>query len=247
MISRGGYNLDLTRRIPEPEEVLSDSEAKAYATRKDNRALTYSMVAQDIRERITSVNRVKTLEVCCGAGQLVSALHKITQNPNLYATDGSPILIEEARKRDPCVKFDVQNVHNHPGKGTYELVICKDSFHHFLDPKRGILDLLALTSLGGYVYIFDLNRDCPTEQVKSRLKVIQNVHEGRRFLQSLNASSTVGEFYNLLRDLPISEASVFYPFKFSENNLSVHARLIKQDKTKEHMLNRLFSVYVLRK
>ena len=74
-----GFTPNPSNRIPEPHEVISGEEGKLYAKRKDDRTLTFRMVAYDIKERLEITPEKTILEVCCGAGQLVYFLYIYTK------------------------------------------------------------------------------------------------------------------------------------------------------------------------
>lgn len=247
LFERDGFRTDLSRRVPE-EEVIGGLEGTLYANRKDNRTLSYSMVAYDINERFPIKDEHKVLEICCGAGQLARYLHLLTGNCNIIATDGSKELIDVAKKRhynSLPIKFEVYNVHNHPYKRENDLVICKDSFHHFHNPVKSMNEMLDLLKSDGVLYIFDLTRECPPEQIAYRLNSMQDNHEGRRFLQSLNASFTIEEMKDIIKKSSASKFDSIYPLKFSNENLRYHSELIREDKVKEHLLDRLFTVHLI--
>ena len=138
-----GFTTNLKKRIPEEEEVISGKEGKLYANRKDDRSLNFSMVAYDIIERTNLDKNKRVLEVACGAGQLAYYLYHLTKNKNIIATDGSKELIAASRKRYKKypIKFFVENIHNHPWKEKNDLVIIKDSFHHFKNPIKVIKEI----------------------------------------------------------------------------------------------------------
>jgi len=249
LLTREGFTLNQSKRIPEKDEVINGEEGKMYANRKDDRSLSFSMVAYDIVERLSITKDSHILEVCCGAGQLAHNLFKLTGNKNIVATDGSKILIDEAKKRygSDNISFEVHNVHKHPHKEKFDFIICKDSFHHFKKSDVAIKELVSLLKEGGILYIWDLNRECSFEQVKYRCDKIAFEHEGRRFLQSLNASLTVREMKEAASHSGASDFQSFYPFKFSDKNIDGHKDLIEKDMVKEHELNKLFAIYLIKK
>src|SRR3989344_7482367 len=117
--SAEGFTTNLKLRIPEKEEVIKGKEGKLYANRKDNRSLNFSMVAYDIVERLEVNKSQKVLEVACGAGQIAHYLYAFTKSKKITATDGSKELINAAKiryKKEP-IKFHVENIHKHSGKG----------------------------------------------------------------------------------------------------------------------------------
>lgn len=247
--SAEGFTTNLKKRIPEEEEVIGGKEGKLYANRKDNRSLNFSMVAFDIKERIKLDKDKKILEVACGAGQLAHYLYYFTKNKNITATDGGKELIiaaQERYKKEP-IKFFTKNIHSHPWKGKSDLVIIKDSFHHFRNPSQGMKELLSLVKKGGILYIYDLTRDAPSNQVARRLNTFEIEHEKKRFLASLNASLNLKEMKALIKKMGIKDFEYFYPLHFSNNNLKYHKEWIREDKTKEHTFHTLSRIYLIKK
>lgn len=244
-VSVEGFTLQLSRRILEPEEVISGKESKDYANRLDNRTLTSMLVAKDAAEKLSLTSASKVLEIACGAGQLAHELWKVA-GCSITATDGSPELIETAieRYRETPIRFATENLHSHTGNGEYDVLICKDSFHHFFDSREAIAEMFSLLKPGGKIYIFDLCRDARIEEVEYRLSLIKVPHEQMRFLRSLNASLTVREFKEACGS---SRVFVFYPLVFSQENLKAHKVEIEADTVKEFRLSSLSSVYMIEK
>lgn len=244
----GEFVTNLGVRIPEDEEIITGLEGTLYSNRRDNRALNYSMVAFDILEKLKPSKQDVILEVCCGSGQLAHFLYQISANDNITATDGSPELIKAAQERykNAPIRFENYNVHEHPYQRKNKLVICKDSFHHFKDPVKAIKSLLELASSDGILYLYDLARECPAIQIEKRLATMQNPHEQERFLRSINATFTCEEMITILREAGINDFDVIYPLKFSERNLSYHAKEIEHDETKEHLFDKLSRVHIIK-
>ena len=245
-VSAESFTLQLSRRVLEPEEVISDEEAKAYANRRDNRTLSSKLIASDVAEKLSLTSASNVLEIACGAGQLAYELWKAV-GCSITATDGSPELVEAAtdRYKETPIRFATENLHSHSGKGKYDALVCKDSFHHFFDSEKAVAEMLSLLKSGGKIYIFDLCRNARIEEVEYRLSSIQASHEQMRFLRSLNASLTVQEFEETCGTSTV--ASVFYPLGFSQENLKAHEAEIEADAVKEFQLSSLFSVYVIEK
>lgn len=244
-----GVSTDFSKRILEKDEIISGEEGILYAHRKDNRTLTFELVATDIIEKLNINDKMNILEVCCGAGQLVHFLYLLTGNKNIIATDGSKELIESAKSTygNEPIKFEVQNIHTHSYKSKFDAVICKDSFHHFKNHTDSLKEMFSLVKKGGVVYIWDLNRECPHKQYSYRASTIASIHERERFLHSLNASLTADEMKEVALNAGASNFDVFYPFTFSKTNLKRHSKQIQEDKVKEFELNRLFAIYVIKK
>ncbi len=247
-IKSGKFTFNPKIRFPEKEEAITGEEGKKYANRKDDRTLTYRLVAQDIIEKTNPSHSDNILEIACGAGQLAAALFELTKNQNIRATDASEELIKTAKekyKKYP-VKFAVEDIHYHPTRGENDVVIIKDSFHHLKEVENGMHDILMLAKKGGMIYIFDLTRDAPEEEIKKRLSTINDKHEKERFLRSLNASLTKKEMEQILTNAGI-EYTKYSINDFSKYNLKIHSELIKKDKTGELNCPNLFAIYLIQK
>jgi ubiquinone/menaquinone biosynthesis C-methylase UbiE len=247
-LKAGKFTFNPKIRAPEKEEAITGVEGEKYAKRKDDRTLTYRLVAQDILEKTNPTHSENILEVACGAGQLAQNLFELSRNPNITATDASEELIKAAKekyKKYP-INFAVEDIHFHPGRGENDVVVIKDSFHHFKEPDNGMNDLLMLVKKGGWIYLFDLTRDAPIEEIKKRLDSIKDKHEKLRFLRSINASLTKKEMEQIL-----SNCNVEYRIQsigdFSKYNLKINSEFVKKDKTGELSCPNLFAIYLIQK
>ena len=250
------FKTDLSIRILEDHEIISGEEGIKYANRKDDRSLNYSMVALDIAERFGLQGKPhytdeprQILEVCSGSGQLARYLSEHT-HATIIATDGSRELISSAKQRyGPIskIRFEVQDLHNHPYRGENDVVVCKDSFHHLTDPKQAIEELLGLAKPGGYVYIYDLARDAPSVQVERRISLMESDHEKTRILQSLNASFTRDEIKEILNQSSAEAYEIVEPLRFSDESFELHKDQIGIDRVKEHEFDGLSRILILKK
>lgn len=246
--TRESFSTDLTRRILEPEEVISGDEGRAYAKRQDDRSLTNKMLAFDIFERLKLSSTSTVLEVCCGNGSLAYELSNYIRPDNIRATDGSFEFIDNAKEKfSHCsIDFSVENIHEMNSPNKYDAVICKDSFHHFTDPEISLKELMIPVMSGGYLYIFDLTRAANDIDIENRLSSIRSDHEAMRFLRSLNASLTPEEF-RISADLAgISNLEILHPFVYSDKNIATNKSGIMSDKTGEWNSS-LFAVYIIKK
>jgi len=234
-------------RVPEKEEITG-KEAEKYATRKEDRTLTYRLIAQDIIEKTNPTHSENILEVACGTGQLATKIFELTRNPNITATDASEELIKIAKenyKKYP-IKFAVENIHFHTRRGENEVVVIKEAYHHFKEAENGMRDLLMLAKKGGWIYLIDLNRGAPIEEIKKRLDSIKDKHEKTRFLISINAAFTKKEMEQILSNCQV-EYQTYTIKDFSKYNLKINAELIKKDKTNELNYPNLFTIYLIQK
>lgn len=110
------------------------------------------------------------LDIGCGPGLLSKEFAARSSKFFIIGIDISLYAIKQARKN--CrglknVKFRIENV-NHLSflDKSFDLVICKDSLHHFLNPLHAIQEMSRVVKPGGIIYIQDLRRDVPLYLLK---------------------------------------------------------------------------------
>jgi ubiquinone/menaquinone biosynthesis C-methylase UbiE len=112
---------------------------------------------------------IKFLDVGCGPGYLLVELSKNFKNAEIIGVDYSDYVLKIAKKNvhKMCpnkknIKLIKADVHKLPFQnGYFDVVICKDSLHHFKNAKVAIGEMIRVTKPGGIVYIQDLRRDLP--------------------------------------------------------------------------------------
>ncbi len=159
------------KRRREPEQMLQ-VEDKAFAVAAlENYDIWFQDLAKDIvkRSRVTSGTIV---DVACGPGLLSKALGQY-KRLKIIGIDISKQAVAIARKN--C--RDEANVSIQKGSA-YELpfadasvdgLVCRDSFHHFVYPKKVLREMLRVVRPGGFIYIQDLRRDLPVRLLKQAL------------------------------------------------------------------------------
>jgi SAM-dependent methyltransferase len=111
-------------------------------------------------EAISDLARSRVLDVACGPGIVTAALAERAQE--VVALDVTPQMLEKARER--CSKAGRMNVVFEEGSATalpfgdacFDAVITRLSFHHFLEPRTALKEMLRVLRPAGTVAIADV-------------------------------------------------------------------------------------------
>lgn len=130
----------------------------------------------DIKENINF------LDVGCGTGFAVyGAAKSIGFKGKFYGIDLSVKMIEKAKSNFRDRKnfhFIVANSESIPLKDDFfDIVICTNSFHHYLHPDKVLKEIYRLLKKGGKVYILDPTADdWVTKIIDKIMKLIEPEH-----------------------------------------------------------------------
>lgn len=100
------------------------------------------------------------LDVACGPGMLVCALAQYAKH--VTGVDLVPAMIDLAKKAQQeknlnNVSWDIGNVLSLPYKdGTFSVVVSRYTFHHFLDPKAVLQEMVRVVAPKGRVAVIDV-------------------------------------------------------------------------------------------
>ena len=123
-------------------------------------------------------------------------------------------MIEIAKKYFPKANYFEMCVSNLKFEDeTFNLVVCKDSFHHFAKPVKALKEMYRVTKRGGTVYITDLRRDSSSEVICQVIQAIaqDNLKNAMQYVDSIRASYTIDEMKNLLRKAKIKSYRIWTP------------------------------------
>lgn len=198
------------KRIPESQK-MSLIESKVFTKYSKQKNKTWLIPLIDFILEHVSFEHRKIADVGCGAGFLVRKLAYSLKNNHIIGFDVSNYSIKSAKKNCQKLKnvsFYKASVEMLPAEdNTFDLVICKDSFHHFIDPVRSIYEMLRITRKGGVVYLQDLKRDMPLYLIKRTYPpktIFQKIQ-----ISSTRASYTTNEVKLMLQNLNIKNFSIF--------------------------------------
>ncbi len=135
---------------------------------------------RDAQRRLISLLNVREgihfLDVGCGTGWAVGEVAKLAGEQGLfYGADLSPRMIEKAKSNFPGkenFRFIQANSESIPlGDDFFDLIICTNSFHHYLHPDQALKEMYRLLKSGGKLYILDPTAD--TWMIKLADKIIK--------------------------------------------------------------------------
>jgi ubiquinone/menaquinone biosynthesis C-methylase UbiE len=169
------------KRIPEPEimeKVEYDEFTKVSFL---NYKRWFVILVEDLvqwfiklRKKTTNLSKGDFLKICdigCGPGYLLIELVQNFKNAEIIGVDYADYILKVAKKNiktllSPALRGNIKlinaDVHKLPFPEEYfDIVVCKDSLHHFKDVKTALKEIVRVVKKGGIVYIQDLRRDLP--------------------------------------------------------------------------------------
>jgi ubiquinone/menaquinone biosynthesis C-methylase UbiE len=104
------------------------------------------------------------LDIGCGTGWAIGEAAKRVDGKGLfYGVDLSPKMIEKAElnfKDRGNFHFIQANVESIPLEDNFfDVIICTNSFHHYLNPDKALEEMYRLLKTGGKLYILDPTAD----------------------------------------------------------------------------------------
>lgn len=188
------------KRVPEPKEM----EKLEFDVFEDLSRENYSRWFVPFVDALLKYGLpadAKILDVACGPGLLSKSLVETGKKFTIVGVDISDYALKLAKKNCSSLKsvsFKKGSVEKLPFKdGVFDVVVCKDSFHHFNDPSLAIREMTRVLKNGGVLYMQDLRRDIPmylfekTNPPDTPLKMLQ--------FYSVRASYTKEEMRNVLK------------------------------------------------
>jgi len=150
---------------------MSDHD-ELNAKKWDSRAETYDEKRFDyfryMQKRLIALLPLKEnlyfLDSGCGTGWAVRRVASlVNQRGEFYGIDISPNMIEKAKEHSQEYSktyFNKANAGALPFQDTFfDLIICTNSFHHYLHPVRALQEIFRVLKPGGRIYIMDVTAD----------------------------------------------------------------------------------------
>ena len=136
-------------------------------------------------EVISSLNAkpgVHFLDIGCGTGWAVGQVARLVDDKGLfYGVDLSPKMIEKAISnfvgRDNFI-FMQANAESIPlDNDFFDIIICTNSFHHYLNPDKALDEMYRLLRSGGKIYLLDPTADTWVTKFADRIiKMVEPEH-----------------------------------------------------------------------
>ncbi len=140
------------------QQAIPFSEMPAHSNDTANRVLI------DLAE-IASEDRV--LDVACGPGLIACALAEVAHH--VTGLDLTPAMIEQARARQQAKRLTnltwlIGDAVPLPlPNASFSVVVTRFSFHHFLDPKAVLAEMVRVCVPGGRVAVIDVFTSSPEQ------------------------------------------------------------------------------------
>jgi ubiquinone/menaquinone biosynthesis C-methylase UbiE len=104
------------------------------------------------------------LDLGCGTGWAIRQIaSRLNQNGNFWGADISSGMIEKAKINSSGINnisFTKSNAEELPFSDNYfDKIICTNSFHHYPDPVKAVLEVFRVLKSGGTIYILDVTAD----------------------------------------------------------------------------------------
>ncbi len=157
-------------RIPEGGAIEDSNEMsmEQYSqTMKKKLGSHYKKYALHVKDVINPVKNARVLEIGPGPGWAGIFLLKELDDIKLDAIEASPDMIRVANSnardegvtgRANYIQGVVENMKGIPD-GKYDLVISRESLHHWNDPEKGFREISRVLKQDGKLYIEDHRRD----------------------------------------------------------------------------------------
>jgi ubiquinone/menaquinone biosynthesis C-methylase UbiE len=151
---------DETKHV-QMNEAMWDKWAEADTL--DNNGQLSRILRADQSKVISLLNihpNVHFLDIGCGTGWAVGQVAKLIDEKGLfYGVDLSPKMIEKAKSNfsgKHNFRFLQANSESIPLEDNlFDIIICTNSFHHYLRPDKALKEMHRLLKSGGKLYLLD--------------------------------------------------------------------------------------------
>lgn len=206
----------LLTRMPEPELMLGEEQADAYAA-ADLSELQQRMVSK-FTERFGKLDGGRLLDLGCGAADMTIRFATTFGNVTALGVDGSPALLRQGERAirvaglDRRVRLELRHLPDPQlEQERFDAVIANSLLHHLMDPGTLWRTILCCAKPGAPVLVMDLRRPATSDEAE-RL-VANHAAEARPvlqqdFLNSLHAAYRADEIREQLDDASLSHFQV---------------------------------------
>jgi cyclopropane fatty-acyl-phospholipid synthase-like methyltransferase len=206
----------LMTRLPEPELMLGEEQADAYAA-ADLSELQHRMVAQFI-ERFGALDSGRLLDLGCGAADMTIRFATAFTSVTALGVDGSPALLRQGERAirdaglDRRVHLELRHLPDAAlEQERFDAVIANSLLHHLSDPATLWHTVLSCARPGAPVLVMDLRR--PDTSDEAERLVASHAAEARPvlrqdFLNSLHAAYRADEIRAQLDDAALAHFQI---------------------------------------
>lgn len=231
------------RRIPEPAE-MGKKELKVFETLSLASQKKWIVPLLLRISKYSPESTEKILDVACGPGIFCKALAKKYPRSKIYACDISPHAVKMAKKNCEDLKnvyFTVSSIYNLPyPRENFDLVVCKDSLHHFNRVDKALRETVRVTRPGGKIVIQDLRRDLPYYLLKKAVPPNTPIKKLQYF--SARAAYLKTELVQILKKNKINKFKISVPKITKQFARMLKKYKIRPEEVRESWQTRFFAV-----
>ena len=138
-----------------------DKWADADTLDNNGRNSRYLRAAQsEVLSLLNVQPNVHFLDIGCGTGWAIAQAANLVNGKGLfYGVDLSPKMIEKAKfnfSGKDNFRFVEANSESIPlNENFFDIIICTNSFHHYLHPDKALMEMRRLLKNGGQLYLLD--------------------------------------------------------------------------------------------
>jgi len=207
----------MMERVPEPELMDEDVQARAYAEANFDEA--HSRFIALFQEHFPDLSEGTVLDLGCGPGDITFRFARAHPRMSVHGVDGSDAMLHYGRvllAEDPKLSRRVQLITGFlPGaalpRSSYDAVISNSLLHHLHDPSVMWDSVRKLAASGAPVYVMDLLRPNSDQEVE---RLVETYAGGEPevlrhdFHASLKAAFTVPEVKEQLQKAGLAQLNV---------------------------------------
>lgn len=197
------------KRIPEPKQ-MEKTEMLVFEKLAQTNYRRWVLPLVLDASSLLPVKHAKILDIGCGPGLLVRGFAEHQKNWDIIGVDISPYALTLAKKNCFGLKnarFVKSNVYKLAFKDSrFDLVVCKDSFHHFDKPEVALKEMFRVLRPGGVLYLQDLRRDLPRYLLQRAIPADTPLKKLQFY--SARAAYTKKEIEKILKNLKIKNYQI---------------------------------------
>lgn len=150
------------------------SQAATYdtGTAGEHARRLYPHVLQEVLRACRGIPQPRILDLGCGTGALAERVLAALPAATLVGVDMTPQMIAAARTRCPAllrasrmelVEADAEHLPFHDG--SFDVLYCNDSFHHYPDPQRAAFQMWRVLARGGVLVMGEAWQPAPARAI----------------------------------------------------------------------------------
>ena len=202
-------NMFFPKRIPEPK-AMEEIEMKVFEELTLQNYKRWLIPFVDEALTVSKIKKGEILDIGCGPGLLAKEFASRSAKFFVKGIDTSPEAIKMAKKHCKSLRntdFVVGDASSLPfPESSFNLVVCKDSLHHFGDIKKALKEMKRVLKPNGILYIQDMRRDLPFYLLKRSMPPDTTLKKLQFY--STRAAYTKDEIAKILKNSGISRFQI---------------------------------------